>query len=70
MHILFYTICCWTQEFYRSQSHFLDTNCNLSPGSLSHYMQGNEDHYREPRFTSKEVYEYPILSQEKNNNTL
>ena len=57
MHI--YTVCCWTQEFCRSQteSDFVETKCNLFPGSLWQYIQGNEDHYREPRFTSKDVYD-------------
>lgn len=51
MHI--YTVCCWTREFCRSQSDFMETKCNLFPG----FLQGDEDHYREPRFTSKEVYD-------------
>lgn len=55
MHI--YTVCFRTQEFCRSQSDFMETKCNLFPGFLWQYMQGNEDHYREPRFTSKEVYD-------------
>lgn len=50
MHI--YTVCCWTREFCRSQSDFMETKCNLFLGFSWQYMQGNEDHYRERRFTS------------------
>ena len=65
MHI--YTVCFRTQEFCRSQSDFMETKCNLFPGFLWQYMQGNEDHITEnPGLQVKKfMIKYPIITRKE-----